>query len=266
MKKILVCFGMAGLICALFAGCGASRGSQDASSGESGKAVDAADPSGQETAGENGEAGKSSNGTDAAGPAGNSGQGDDRLGSSDPGSSGPGAFVYTSAEHMKPMSEPVTEEGITYQILSCEMTEKFGERKRENLEDLVAERIDKDGNLTDGSRYVFLTIQFTNTTDTEAEIYRNHGGIALFDEHYILCDLTIDAVYIDEKWTGGTPAEIFHYKLGAGESITSEIGWRVDEVSLKAGGGKLYYAAKFDDVMLEQGAAADEDAVFLQLE
>lgn len=55
-----------------------------------------------------------------------------------------------------------------------ECTQAFGSRKLENLSDWIA--VDANGNLTTEESYLFMTIQFTNTTDRPAEIYRNQGG------------------------------------------------------------------------------------------
>lgn len=252
----LMAIGMTFLVCTLLLGCAASR-DRDASRPEAGAGAGAGqngttDPAETAEAGTGGADADKTVGEDAKGA---DSEGGDRQ-----------AFVYAAEEQFKPMSESVTEDGITYQVLACEVTREFGGRKRENLEELVADHTDAEGNLTDDSYYVFLKVQFTNTTSAEAEILRNYGGIAIFDENKILCGRTIDAVYIDEKWTGGTPGEAYHYKLKAGESVISEIGWRVDAASLEAGGGKMYYAARFADCMPDQGAGFDEDAVFLQLE
>lgn len=262
MRRLWMGIGITFLVGTLLLGCAASR-NRDASRPEAGPGAGAGQ-NGTTDSAETAEAG-AGGGVSPGGADVDQTAGEDVKGAGSAGADRK-AFVYATEEQFRPMSESVTEEGITYQVLACEVTREFGGRKRENLEDLVADHIDAAGNLTDNSYYVFLKVQFTNATDSEAEILRNHGGIAMFDENKILCDHTIDAVYIDEKWSGGTPGEAYHYKLKAGESVTSEIGWRVDAASLEAGGGKMYYAARFADCLSDQGAGFDEDAVFLQLE
>lgn len=177
----------------------------------------------------------------------------------------PSSFIYTSEDCIHPMSQPVAADGIDYQVLDCEVTSEFGNRKLENLQVFEDGSIDDKGNLVKDRRYVFLTIQFTNTTDAEVEILRNEKGIFFLDEHRIIDDYTIDAVYIDEYWLGGTAGEIYHYKLAPGETITSEVGWIVSKDAVD-NHTNIYYVVRQDDCWTEFGGATDPDAIYIELE
>ena len=90
----------------------------------------------------------------------------------------PDIYIYTTEDHIFPMSESTTVDGIIYQVLDCKVTSEFGNRNMENLNYFFGDDgIDSSGNLINDESYVFLTIQFTNTTDSEIEILRNSKGI-----------------------------------------------------------------------------------------
>ena len=176
----------------------------------------------------------------------------------------PDIYIYTTEDHIFPMSESTAVDGIIYQVLDCKVTSEFGNRNMENLNHFYGDDgIDSSGNLINDESYVFLTIQFTNTTDSEIEILRNSKGIYFLDKDYIIRDYTCESVYIDEYWSGGTASEIFHYKLASGESITSELGWVVDNQMLEK--YIPYYSMKLDDSTTDFGGSTDPDAVFIEL-
>ena len=181
--------------------------------------------------------------------------------------------VYMTEEQFHPMTYVAEIDGITYQILSCEVTSQFGERNLETLwEDIKKgesrfeyRRADANGNLPEEGRYIFLTIQFTNTTDEEVEILRNNGSICFFDENLFITNITTDVWYVDEYWEGGTPSEVYHYKLAPGESVTSEVGWIMSKEEIETY-GKMYYTPFLSSCSSELGAATDPNAIFMELD
>lgn len=177
-----------------------------------------------------------------------------------------GSFIYTSEDCIYPMSQPVTTDGIEYLVLKCEVTSEFGERNLDNLNYFYDDGgIDDKGNLINDNRYVFLTIQYTNTTDTTIEVLRNEKGIYFLDEHFIIDDLTIDAVYIDEKKLDGQANESYYYNLAPGETITSEMGWIVSKDAVD-NHTSIYYVLRQTDCWTEFGGATDPDAIYIELE
>lgn len=178
----------------------------------------------------------------------------------------PDSFIYTSKNCIYPMSQPVTADGVEYQVLQCEVTSEFGNRNLDNLNYFYDDGgIDDKGNLTNDNRYVFLTIQYTNTTDTEIEIIRGSTGIFFLDEHYIVDDLIIDTVYIDEKRLEGPANESYYYYLAPGETISSEVGWIVSKETVD-NHANIYYAVRQNDCWTEFGGATDPDAIYIELE
>lgn len=181
----------------------------------------------------------------------------------------PASYVYTAEDNIIPMSESATIDGITWQILACEKTTEFGDRKLENLNYFYGDNdIDDKGNLLKGHYYMFVTFRYTNTTDSEVEILRNAKGISWLDERYIIREYATDCIYIDEYWNGGAPNEVYHYRLAPGESVTSELGYIVrsevaDEVEESY---RECMALRFADCWTDFGGSTDPDAVFVELE
>lgn len=176
------------------------------------------------------------------------------------------AYIYTTEGNIIPMSESAEADGITCQILACEATSAFGDRTLENLNYFYeADGIDDQGNLLNDKTYLFITFRYTNNSDAEIEFIRGTQGIYRLDEHLIVQDYTVDAVYIDEPWLGGTESETYHYRLKPGESVTSEIGYIVDR-DFAQDSSHLYFALRQSDCMTDFGAATDPDAIFVKLE
>ena len=242
MRKYFICFCSIALICAYMSGCGTAP---------VGTSPDARQQSSSDNANN-----QSQTVVDNTNNASTNSYVSDR----------PNSFIYTTDEHIIPMSESVTVDGITHVVLDCKVTSEFGHRKLENLNYFFEDGgIDDRGNLLKDKCYVFLNIQFTNTNDYEVEINRGNHGIYFMDEHLIIEDYTVDAIYIDEYWLDGTASEVYHYKLEPGESIFSEIGWIVSSKAVESH-DKIYYTANLDDCLTDSGGVMDLDAVFIDLE
>lgn len=178
----------------------------------------------------------------------------------------PTAFLYTTRENIIPMSESAGIDGVDCRVLGCELTEKFGDRKIENLNYFYGDGgIDDGGNLTNGSRYLFLQLEYTNTTDSELEILRGGKGVYSIDDRFIIQNSNLDKVYIDEYWRGGSESEWFHYKLAPGESVTCEVGWVIAGEMVNSGCG-LYFALRMADCLSDSGGATDPEAILVELE
>lgn len=184
--------------------------------------------------------------------------------------------VYMTEKQFHPMNYVAEVAGVTYQVLSCEVTSQFGNRNLDTLSEAIKngesvfeyKHADASGNLPEEGRYIFLTIQFTNTTDEEVEILRNNGKICSFDENLFLTWMVTDVWYIDEYWKNSTSeevSEIYHYKLAPGESVTSEVGWITSKKEIETY-GKMYYTPFLSDCSSALGASTDPNAVFIELE
>jgi hypothetical protein len=177
----------------------------------------------------------------------------------------PNSYVYTTEENIIPMSERATIDGVTYQVLKCEVTSEFGDRNLDYLDYFYDDGgIDDSGNLTNNSRYIFLTIQYTNTTDSEIEINQGGKGIYFLDEHYIVRDYNVDSVYIDMENPNKPANEIYFYDLEPGESITSEVGWVISKDTLDRY-DKIYNVVRQSDCETDVGGSTDPDAVYIEL-
>lgn len=184
--------------------------------------------------------------------------------------------VYMTEKQFHPMNYVAEVGGVTYQVLSCEVTSQFGDRNLDTLSEVIKngesvfeyQHADASGNLPEEGRYIFLTIQFTNTTDEEVEILRNNGKICSFDENLFLTWMVTDVWYMDEYWKSGTSeevSEVYHYKLAPGESVTSEVGWITSKEEIETY-GKMYYTPFLSDCSSALGASTDPNAVFIELE
>lgn len=158
------------------------------------------------------------------------------------------------AKNLLSLTDTATSNGISYSILDVQWTKEFGSRTLENLNDLSREGTDKQGNLLGNEDYLFLTIQFTNTTDQTVEILRNQGGLRIINPEGQVLHCNSETVYCDQKWDGGTPGEMFHWVLAPNEAVTSEIGWIVwgRNETIKtlygdSGNWSLYYEVEVSD-------------------
>lgn len=150
---------------------------------------------------------------------------------------------YASEQQILPIENPVNIHGISYEILSYEQTKEFGDRNLDTLSDWID--IDSNGNLTDDATYIFVTLRITNNTESTIHINRTQGSIVAIKPDLEIKLLCAEPIYIDEYWTGGNAAEVFFYDLGAGESITCEVGYHIPTVSLES--ATFYYEFKDSD-------------------
>lgn len=132
---------------------------------------------------------------------------------------------YAMNENILEGTDEIIYDDISYQVLETEITNQFGNRKKENLSDVASVRADENGNLVGDDKYVFVKIRFTNKSKGEKEIYRNTGRIVAISQDRKISLTGGDAVYVDTLWTKGEKTEIYHYVLKPNESVESELAY-----------------------------------------
>lgn len=132
---------------------------------------------------------------------------------------------YAMEENILEAGAEVIYDNIAYQVLETEITNEFGNRKKENLDDVGHLYTDENGNLTGDDKYVFVKVRFTNTSDEEKEFYRNVGRVVAINQERRIFLTGVDAVYMDPLWTEGGPTAVYHYVLKPNESVESELGY-----------------------------------------
>lgn len=144
--------------------------------------------------------------------------------------------------------ENVTISGVSYKIDSYEHTTQFGNRSKDTvadfLKDLYGDAIDDNYNLSNGNSYIFLTLTITNNNAEEIDISRNAGMLCAIKDDMEMVQESADAVYIDKYWNGGQENEVYHYRLKAGESVTSEIGYIITDEYMPENSKNIYYEIK----------------------
>ena len=164
--------------------------------------------------------------------------------------------IYTEEENILPVTQSAAAWGISYKIENVEYTEGIGDRDPERFSTLGAET-DSQGTLQGDSRYLFLTITFTNTTDQAQEIYRTSNDISVIGLSLNTVTWAGDVCYYNVDWEEGTADEKHHWMLDPGGSVTSEVGWIIegcgsalaadDTLEMRMGSGgpyALYYHVK----------------------
>lgn len=147
---------------------------------------------------------------------------------------------------MKRKKITATIDGISYKIDSYEHTTEFENRNKdtvaESLKDSYEGKIDENYNLSNGYSYIFVTMTYTNNTDEQVEILRNAGVFYIINDDLERLQVgDPGGIYIDNYWTEGKENERYHYVLGAGESVTSELGYIIQDEGIPEDSKYIYY-------------------------
>ena len=101
---------------------------------------------------------------------------------------------------------------------------------------------DENYNLSNGYSYIFVTMTYTNNTDEQVEILRNAGAFYIINDDLERLQVgDPGGIYIDNYWTEGKENERYHYVLGAGESVTSEVGYIIQDEWMSEDSKYIYY-------------------------
>ena len=169
---------------------------------------------------------------------------------SDTGTSDPIIYVqepeYVDENDIISTDDTATIDGISYKIDSYEHTTEFGNRNKdtvaESLKDSYEGNIDENYNLSNGYSYIFVTMTYTNNTDEQVEILRNAGAFYIINDDLERLQVgDPGGIYIDNYWTEGKENERYHYVLGAGESVTSEVGYIIQDEWMSEDSKYIYY-------------------------
>ena len=103
--------------------------------------------------------------------------------------------------------------------------------------------IDENYNLSNGYSYLFitLTITYKDGNDKQIEESRNAGILYAIKDDMERIQQNSDSVYIDSYWLGGDESEVYHYVLGKGECITSELGYIIQDEGIPEDSKYIYY-------------------------
>lgn len=169
---------------------------------------------------------------------------------SDTGTSDPIIYVqepeYVDENDIISTDDTATIDGISYKIDSYEHTTEFGNRNKdtvaESLKDSYEGNIDENYNLSNGYSHIFVTMTYTNNTDEQVEISRNAGAFYIINDDLERLQVgDPGGIYIDNYWTEGKENERYHYVLGAGESVTSEVGYIIQDEWMSEDSKYIYY-------------------------
>lgn len=162
--------------------------------------------------------------------------------------------TYVDAEYVNKndiisTDDTATIDGISYKIDSYEHTTEFGNRNKdtvaESLKDSYEGNIDENYNLSNGYSYIFVTMTYTNNTDEQVEILRNAGAFYIINDDLERLQVgDPGGIYIDNYWTEGKENEKYHYVLGAGESVKSEVGYIIQDEWMSEDSKYIYYGIK----------------------
>lgn len=159
---------------------------------------------------------------------------------------------YVDENDIISTDDTATIDGISYKIEKYEHTTEFGNRNKdtvaESLKDSYEGNIDENYNLSNGYSYIFVTMTYTNNTDEQVEILRNAGTFYIINDDLERLQVgDPGGIYIDNYWTEGKENEIYHYVLGAGESITSELGYIIQDEGMPEDTKCIYYCIEGKD-------------------
>ena len=126
---------------------------------------------------------------------------------------------YVDENDIISTDDTATIDGISYKIDSYEHTTEFGNRNKDTvaefLKDSYEGNIDEDYNLSNG---------YSAIKNDMERIQQNS-----------------DSVYIDSYWLGGDESDVYHYVLGKGECITSELGYIIQDEGIPEDSKYIYY-------------------------
>lgn len=71
--------------------------------------------------------------------------------------------------------------------------------------------------------FITLTFTYKDGDDKQLEGNRNAGILYAIKNDMERIQQNSDSVYIDSYWLGGDESDVYHYVLGKGECITSEL-------------------------------------------
>lgn len=154
---------------------------------------------------------------------------------------------YVNKDDIVSVDDTIEINGITYKIEKYEHTTEFGNRNKDTvadyLKDLYGEAIDDNYNLSNGNSYIFitLTIGYKDGDDKQIEGNRNVGVLYAIKDDMERIQQNSDSVYIDSYWLGGDESDVYHYVLGKGECITSELGYIIQDEGIPEDSKYIYY-------------------------
>lgn len=153
---------------------------------------------------------------------------------------------YVDENDIISTDDTATIDGISYKIEKYEHTTEFGNRNKDTVADYLKDRcegnIDENYNLSNGYSYIFVTMTYTNNTDEQVEISRNAGAFNIIKDDLERLQVgDPGGIYIDNYWTEGKENERYHYVLGAGESVTSEVGYIIQDEWMSEDSKYIYY-------------------------
>ena len=152
---------------------------------------------------------------------------------------------YVNKDDIVSVDDTIEINGITYE--KYEHTTEFGNRNKDTvldyLKDLYGEAIDDNYNLSNGNSYIFitLTIVYKDGDDKQIEGNRNVGVLYAIKDDMERIQQNSDSVYIDSYWLGGDESDVYHYVLGKGECITSELGYIIQDEGIPEDSKYIYY-------------------------
>ncbi|MFR4053810.1 MAG: hypothetical protein ACLT0M_02485 [Agathobacter rectalis] len=154
---------------------------------------------------------------------------------------------YVNKDDIVSVDDTIEINGITYKIEKYEHTTEFGNRNKDTVLDYLKDsyegNIDENYNLSNGYSYLFITLTFTykDGDDKQLEGNRNAGILYAIKDDMERIQQNSDSVYIDSYWLGGDESDVYHYVLGKGEGITSELGYIIQDEGIPEDSKYIYY-------------------------
>ena len=133
---------------------------------------------------------------------------------------------YVNKDDIVSVDDTIEINGITYKIEKYEHTTEFGNRNKDTVADFLKDscegNIDENYNLSNGYS-------------------RNAGILYAIKDDMERIQQNSDSVYIDSYWLGGDESDVYHYVLGKGECITSELGYIIQDEGIPEDSKYIYY-------------------------